>query len=79
MSLMWRRSGVFIVNFEPISEHFLVLARHKYKDWHSVKSVQIRSFCWSVFSHIRTEYREIRSISPYSVRMRENADHNNSE
>ena len=31
------------------------------------------------FSHIRTEYGEIRSISPYSVRMRENVDQNNSE
>ena len=30
-------------------------------------------------SHIRTEYGEIRSISPYSVRMRENADQNNSK
>ena len=26
-------------------------------------------FFWSVFSRIRTEYREIRSISPYSVRI----------
>ena len=34
---------------------------------------------WSVFSRIRTEYGEIRSISPYSVRMRENVDQNNSE
>ena len=34
---------------------------------------------WSAFSSIRTEYGEIRSISPYSVRMRENADQNNSE
>ena len=32
------------------------------------KSVQIRSFCWSVFSRIR-------SISPYSVQMWENTDH----
>ena len=39
---------------------------------HGVKNVQIRSFFWSVFYHIRTEYREILSISPYSVRMREN-------
>ena len=31
------------------------------------------------FSHIRTEYGEIQSISPYSVRMRENTDQNNSE
>ena len=31
------------------------------------------------FSRIRTEYGEILRISPYSVRMRENADQNNSE
>ena len=40
-----------------------------------VKSVQIRSFFWSVFSRIRNEYGEILSIFPYSVRMRENTDH----
>ena len=34
---------------------------------------------WSVFSRFQTEYGEIRSTSPYSVRMRENAGHNNSE
>ena len=33
---------------------------------------------WSVFYRSRTEYGEI-SISPYSVRMRENTDQNNSE
>ena len=33
---------------------------------------------WSAFSCIRTEYRDIRSISPYSAQMRENADQNNS-
>ena len=27
--------------------------------WHCVKSAQIRSFFWSVFSRIRTEYGEI--------------------
>ena len=35
-------------------------------------------FCL-VFSRIRTEYRETRSISPYSLRMREKADQSNSE
>ena len=35
-------------------------------------------FC-SVFSRIWTEYGEIRSISPYSVRMRKNADQKNCE
>ena len=34
---------------------------------------------WSVFSRIRTEYGEIRSFFPYSVRMRANADPNNSK
>ena len=41
---------------------------------HCVKSVQIRSFFWSVFYHIRTEYGEILSTFSYSVRMRENKD-----
>ena len=39
---------------------------------HCVKSVQMRSFFWSVFSRIRTEYRDLLCKSPYSVRMREN-------
>ena len=34
---------------------------------------------WSVFSRIRTEYEEILCISPYSVRMSENTNQNNSE
>ena len=34
---------------------------------------------WSAFSRIRTEYGEIRSISPFSVQMRENLDQNNSK
>ena len=41
---------------------------------HGAKSVQIGSYFWSVFSCIQTEYGEIQSISPYSVRMRENTD-----
>ena len=42
--------------------------------FHCVKSVQIRSYLWSVFSCIRTEYGEILRISPYSARKRENTD-----
>ena len=41
---------------------------------HCLKSVQIRSFFWSVFSRVRIEYGEIRIISPYSVRMRKNTN-----
>ena len=36
---------------------------------HCVKSVQIHSFLWSVFSCIRAEYGDLRSKSPYSVRI----------
>ena len=39
-----------------------------------MKSVQIRSFFWSLFSLIRTEYGEKLRTSPYSVRMREDTD-----
>ena len=41
---------------------------------HYVKSVQIRSFFRSVFSRIWTEYGDLRSISPHSLRIRENTD-----
>ena len=34
---------------------------------------------WKLFIIIRTEYGEIRSISPYSVRIRENTDEENSQ
>ena len=34
-------------------------------------------FFWPVYSRIRTEYEDIRSISSYSVRMRENANQKN--
>ena len=39
-----------------------------------MKSVQIRSFFWYVFSCIRTEYGALRSKSSYSIRIRENMD-----
>ena len=34
---------------------------------------------WSVSSRIRTGYGELQSIFPYSIRMQENTDQNNSE
>ena len=39
---------------------------------HYVKSVQIQSIFWSVFSG--TEYRNLRSTSPHSVRIGKNTD-----
>ena len=41
--------------------------------------VSVYRFFWSVFSHIRTEYGDICSISPYSVQMRESTEKKNSE
>ena len=41
---------------------------------HCVKSVQIGSFFWSVFSRIWNEYGDLQSKSPYSVQIRENTD-----
>ena len=38
------------------------------------KNVQIRSFFWSVFSNIYTEYEYLRGKSLYSVQIRENTD-----
>ena len=52
---------------------------------HVLKKLTLREKCpyleifSSVFSSIRTEYRAIRSNSPYSDRMRENMDQKNSE
>ena len=79
----WTSSQMILKN-TYLKGHLLVTTS-KWRRWfydaqalwemvHYVKSVQIRSFFWSLFSRIRTEYGEIRSISPYSVRMRENAD-----
>ena len=39
-----------------------------------VKSVQIRSYFWSEFSFILTEYRDLRRKSLYSVQIQENTD-----
>ena len=46
--------------------------------YHCVKSVRIPSYS-AVFSRSRTEYEDIQSISPYSVRMPEETDQNNSK
>ena len=50
----------------PNTEFFLVLI--------FLKSVQIRSFFWCLFSFIPSEQGYLRSKSPYSVRIQENTD-----
>ena len=41
---------------------------------HCMKSVQIRSFFWSINSCIRAKYGDLRSKSPYSLWIQENMD-----
>ena len=48
-------------------------------DQHCLKSVSILSYSGLYFPAFWTEYGEIQSIFPYSVRIRENTDQNNSE
>ena len=66
----------FLWNIEILKEFFLGCL---------FRGIPLREKCpyselfWSVFFYIRTEYGEIRSISPYSVQMWENLDQNNSE
>ena len=47
--------------------------------YHCVKRVQIRSFFWSVFSRIWTEYRDLLRKSPYSVLIRKNTNQKNTQ
>ena len=64
----------------------LLCLQFKWNEWLlDYDEITLRKKCpyselfWSAFSCIRAEYGEIRSISPYSVQMRENADQYNSE
>ena len=41
---------------------------------HCVKSVQLRSYFWSIFSCIRTEYRDLLRKSPYLIQIQENTN-----
>ena len=52
----------------------------KYSTWYTLrrKCLYLELY-WFVFSHIGAEYGEIRSVSSYSVQMRENVDQNKSE
>ena len=65
------------------AEHLVRLALSDHIRWKQTHitawKVSVFGVFWSVSSRIRTEYGEILRISPYSVRMRENTDQNNSE
>ena len=76
----WKNICANIYSIEPLTlqcllvtkrSHILTAAFSKLK-YHFVKSVQIRSIFWSVFSPIRTEYGDLLLKSLYSVWIREN-------
>ena len=73
-------SNTLNVNFfihdiiQKIMGHILKNKQKNKRVCHCVKSVQIRSFFWSVFFRIRTGYEDLRSKSPSSVQLRENTD-----
>ena len=79
------------LDFNKVAEHLRatvsVLSKSSLMKglWLARKYPSLRKKCsyselfWSVFSNIRTEYGEVRSISPYSIRMRKNAYQNTSE
>ena len=71
------RTVVYLCTLNSVNLVYLVYYGLKVQALH--ESVCTQSFFMSVFSCIRTEYREIRSISPYLVQMRENTDQKNSE
>ena len=51
-----------------------------YSSTHCISRVILYSeLFWATLPRIRTGWREIRSISPYSVQMQENSEKNNSE
>ena len=58
-----------IVSISEFDVEWVYLSLHK-------KCLYLEFF-WSVFSLNRSEYGEIQSISPYSVRMRENTEQKN--
>ena len=79
MTSIWNTSREVVVYFIWIGKNSPdVLAQYLSLmfpiDGHCVKSVQIWSYFWSVFSSIRSEYENLWSKSPYSVRIEDNTD-----
>ena len=62
-----------VLTFEFLRTKWLICSFF-FLSLHSVKSGQIQSFFWSVFSRIQTEYGDILRISSYLVQMWENTD-----
>ena len=59
-----------VINCNPISDPTSFTSKH------CLKSVQIRSFLWPVFSSITTECGDLLYETPYSFQIQENTDRN---
>ena len=71
--------GLFFNNFECL-RRFAKFLRTPLNDYNSLREkCPYSELFWPAFSRIRTEYRVILRITPYSVQMHENADQSNSE
>ena len=59
----------FVVQASKKKENFVVILYgfEKHSTRHCVKSVQIRSYFWSVFSCTRTKYGDLRSVHAMSL------------
>ena len=71
LSFYFWRIGTGIVKLKSNCLKSVIITPYIRSRMHCVKSVQIWSFFWSVFSCLRTEYRDLRE---YSVRIQENTD-----
>ena len=90
VNVCWSNNAVFTLKTFQIERNFCQLIWLKFLSIKFLCSLRglynpLRKTCpysellWSVFSRIWTEYGQIRSISLYSVQIRENTDQNNSE
>ena len=83
-SKTWIVDKPLCIKFNKVDGYIRVYDGNRYlvlyspEKYHCVKSVQILSFFWFVFSCIRTEYGDLLGNFLYSVRIQENTDQKNS-
>ena len=54
--------------------NYMQINKSNTENIHCAKSVQMRSYFWSIFSCIQIEYGDLLRKSPYSIRIQENTD-----
>ena len=64
-SPLYLKTKDLCLSFTWISSHFLLILKSFQHYYHCLKSVQIQSYFWFVFSCIQSEYRKIRTRNNY--------------